>query len=956
MTTFLSPRLTEALGWTLLHSLWQGAAFALLLGVMLVALRSYSAQARYAISVGLLAGFFLTAGTTLYVQWGAAGVGGCASCDLQIAGHAAPPPTAPPPTATPPTATPPTAPASAPAAHLATPTPFLTRLTDYYQRHLPLLVTLWLLGVLALQLRWLGQLAFVQRLRHYGTSALPETWVRRAATLEDKLRLRRAVTYRTSLRAATPMVVGWLRPVVLLPQAMLTQLTETELYAVLAHELAHVRRDDFAVNLAQTFLTNVFFFHPGVWWMSARVDDEREHCCDDLAVEATGDALPYARTLLNVSDIVQRGFRQNPSNAAPALAPAFTGKNSAHREDDGFGARVRRLFTSQAGVGTFREGFATALILTGALAVSVVATGKSGMGATGASAATIIKPSDTTRLDGPLDDVVGPDAPFGNVGDVDDPFGDAGEIADPFATGIAPTTVQSLVRACYVGDLAEVRRLVEAGADVNGALADGVYGDGYTPLIAAASGNEVAVAEYLISRGARVNQVASSWTALVEAADEGAYEVLELLLSEGAEVDYYAGPGSPTAVTMAAAEGHVRILERLQRAGGSLNGFGESRPPLHAAASEDQRHVTSFLIGESVNVNEVDERGRTALMYAAAEGHRRVAQLLLDAGADPELRDASGRLARDYAVAEDEYALAVLLGANANALPERDADDELWKRFGFDRDHDFGFPDFGFPDFGFPDLGDSTLTPERLRRIAAEARASVDTAEIRRSIEEAMRSVRMDSARIGVEVREALEQARLGVEHAFVTSEQARLAAEQSRLAAERSRLGAERSKAAARRLLDLDGGASDLKGVKTDSIRVRHWRIVGDADEVSSPPLSSLREAIVRGDAATVRRLLDEGADPDAVRPYGVSRATPDATGLTSWSYEAATPLLIAVHEGHLDIVRLLLAAGADAGRTYVKTEHFAGEPPSMVTRTDWTALHQAERQGNEAIAELLR
>src|SRR5256885_1205164 len=100
--------------------------------------------------------------------------------------------------------------------------------------------------------------------------------------------------------ARAPAVIGWLRPVILLPASALTGLTPLQLDALLAHELAHVRRYDYLVNLIQSVIETLLFYHPAVWWVSARVRDEREHCCDDLAVAVCGDAHFYASALLGM--------------------------------------------------------------------------------------------------------------------------------------------------------------------------------------------------------------------------------------------------------------------------------------------------------------------------------------------------------------------------------------------------------------------------------------------------------------------------------------------------------------------------------------------------------------------------------------------------------------------------------------------------------------------------------
>src|SRR5207237_4946041 len=94
-----------------------------------------------------------------------------------------------------------------------------------------------------------------------------------------------------------PTVVGWLRPAILLPIAALASLSPEQVEAILAHELAHIRRHDYAVNVLQTFAETLLFYHPAVWWVSKRIRVEREHCCDDVAVAVCGDAVCYAEAL-----------------------------------------------------------------------------------------------------------------------------------------------------------------------------------------------------------------------------------------------------------------------------------------------------------------------------------------------------------------------------------------------------------------------------------------------------------------------------------------------------------------------------------------------------------------------------------------------------------------------------------------------------------------------------------
>src|SRR5262249_14459722 len=98
-------------------------------------------------------------------------------------------------------------------------------------------------------------------------------------------------------RVDSPSVIGWLRPVILAPVGMLSGLAPQQVEALLAHELAHVRRHDYLVSVLQGIAESLLFYHPAVWWISNQIRTEREHCCDDLAVEASGDVLVYARAL-----------------------------------------------------------------------------------------------------------------------------------------------------------------------------------------------------------------------------------------------------------------------------------------------------------------------------------------------------------------------------------------------------------------------------------------------------------------------------------------------------------------------------------------------------------------------------------------------------------------------------------------------------------------------------------
>jgi beta-lactamase regulating signal transducer with metallopeptidase domain len=187
---------------------------------------------------------------------------------------------------------------------------------------LPLLVRWWLAGVVVLTLRALGGWIVAQRLKSWKTTPAAGRIQEAATRLRGKLGLLRAVRVLNSAAAGVPSVVGWLRPVILLPVSTLTVLTPDQIEMVLAHELAHIRRHDYLVNLAQTAIETLLFYHPAVWWLSGRIRAEREHCCDDLAVAACGNPVGYAGALAALEDI---------EAAPPTLVVAASGGSLLRR-------------------------------------------------------------------------------------------------------------------------------------------------------------------------------------------------------------------------------------------------------------------------------------------------------------------------------------------------------------------------------------------------------------------------------------------------------------------------------------------------------------------------------------------------------------------------------------------------------------------------------------------------
>ena len=174
---------------------------------------------------------------------------------------------------------------------------------------LPWIDGLWLVGVFALSLRSLGGWWYLRRLRLTSTIEAPAPVVAAFERISRVLGLRRDIALRLSTAIDSPMTMGTLRAIVLLPLSAVTLLGPEELEVVFAHELAHVRRADFFWNILQTVAETLFFFHPAVWWISACIRHERELCCDDLALRICPNPFIYAHALVHLEEQRSRHLR-----------------------------------------------------------------------------------------------------------------------------------------------------------------------------------------------------------------------------------------------------------------------------------------------------------------------------------------------------------------------------------------------------------------------------------------------------------------------------------------------------------------------------------------------------------------------------------------------------------------------------------------------------------------------
>jgi len=328
----------EALGWTLIHFCWQAAAIALLYGLADAALSKARSQVRYVAALAAVLTMLAAAGTTLayeatrgaqdraaWTQWqrtngqkGQNAVALRSSAPAAAAGEAA-------------VSNPLSDPVSDPGAPIlaAARDAALTELRQEARSVMPWLDAIWLFGVLCLSGRTIGGWWLIRRLRRTSLARVPAHLAESFAQLVKRIGISRPVELRISWRISSPLAMGVLRSVVLLPASALTSLSPEQLEVVLAHELAHIRRADYLWNMLQTMVETLFFFHPAVWWVSRNLRRYRELCCDDAALACCADPLTYATALLRLEE--ERSSR-------PLLAMALDG-----HESGGLRTRIARI-------------------------------------------------------------------------------------------------------------------------------------------------------------------------------------------------------------------------------------------------------------------------------------------------------------------------------------------------------------------------------------------------------------------------------------------------------------------------------------------------------------------------------------------------------------------------------------------------------------------------------------
>jgi beta-lactamase regulating signal transducer with metallopeptidase domain len=292
MTSGAPGQITEAIVYTLINSLWLGIIFALIAGCIVATTRKTDSRVRYNFLLFILAAFLLGLTACFFYTWFAKPLAGDAS---PLSAGATDP----------------------------------ERFVKIIHEHAPDIFRIWLIIIVIQLARLSFNLYRLDRLSKSGVINPGSVWAEKLAGFIGALGIERKVELKVSALVSSPLVIGFLKPVILLPAGLINELSPGEIELILLHELAHIKRTDFLVNIIIRLIRCLLFFNPAIWWLCKLIEEEREHCCDDIAVQICGDKVNYVRTLVN--------FAENHARL-PVFAMAFTG---------GMVGRVERIVTGR---------------------------------------------------------------------------------------------------------------------------------------------------------------------------------------------------------------------------------------------------------------------------------------------------------------------------------------------------------------------------------------------------------------------------------------------------------------------------------------------------------------------------------------------------------------------------------------------------------------------------------
>lgn len=273
---FLSSSIAEALGWTLVHSLWQGLIVTAIVALLLKIIPSRASGSRYTVALAGLLILVTTIGITFTQVYTTKNIPPAiytstlsSNNNDHIAGN--------------------------------TPDSLLVSVNQFMDANMKWFIACWFAGAVFFLLRVAGGGIYVSMLRS-SSLAMADEWNTRIQSLAAQLNIQRSIALAQSAKVHAPVVLGYIKPLIIIPTGMLSGLTTDQLEAIFLHELVHIKRHDYLVNLFQMFMEAFLFFNPFVWILSTMIRNEREHCCDDAVVRRTGNAKLYAAALVQLEE------------------------------------------------------------------------------------------------------------------------------------------------------------------------------------------------------------------------------------------------------------------------------------------------------------------------------------------------------------------------------------------------------------------------------------------------------------------------------------------------------------------------------------------------------------------------------------------------------------------------------------------------------------------------------
>ncbi|HOP03304.1 MAG TPA: M56 family metallopeptidase [Tenuifilaceae bacterium] len=291
LNNLFSNETISALGWTLVNIMWQGSLIALLLALALKVFRNFSSQAKYLMAISSLSIIVCLAVFNFISNYETSAKENTEVTQFQKIENVN-------------TENNSSLTIAEKVELLANDfmlMDFLKNVDDFF----PFLINIWLAGVLLFMLKFSFGLLYFQRIKRSSTQNINHIWIDKFCRIEQKLSLSTRIRYLESAIVKIPMVLGYLKPLVIFPAGMLTGIPENQIEAIVAHELAHIKRHDFLVNILQSVVEIVFFFHPAVWYISSVIRAERENCCDDIAIALCDESLTYAKALVSVQELIK---------------------------------------------------------------------------------------------------------------------------------------------------------------------------------------------------------------------------------------------------------------------------------------------------------------------------------------------------------------------------------------------------------------------------------------------------------------------------------------------------------------------------------------------------------------------------------------------------------------------------------------------------------------------------